>query len=430
MNIAVLGAVDASKSSTVGVLTKGVLDDGNGFARSLVMRHSHERVSGRTSDIGYERFSKGIYFVDLAGHESYLRTTLRGLTTYYPSCAMVLVNLNKGMTRITKEHFLVCRYLDIPVILVFTKVDLCPLEKDNTETQVSIRKQETIKEVHDFAKRSGIKFLYEINAENGLDVLGKFRSNPTVVCPYICISNKTGEMIEPLKSFIMSLPMESSVPISHLSAGPLRKYATQEGLTHVFISYKPFCIKGIGWILHGFNAVGNISKGDHLYIGPLPIGEKGKSGRTPSFGAEYVEVRIRSIHNEERDEVDTLPEGESGCIAIRPLDTKVVLTTNRLSGGKVGLSRPVSTPQIRAEIYVCSSRVSITRGIELYLHSSNVGVVSHIANVDNEKGILRYQETGSVIIRLETPQFVYPGARLILRDGNVRAVGIIREVIV
>lgn len=419
MNIAVLGAVDASKSSTVGVLTKGVLDDGNGFARSLVLRHTHERVSGRTSDIGYERFSKGIYLIDLAGHESYLRTTLRGLTTYYPSCAMVLVNLNKGMTRITKEHFLVCRYLDIPIILVFTKVDLCPLENDASESPILGRKQETIGEVCDFAKRAGIKFFYEINAENVSNVLTKFRANPTVICPYICISNKTGEMIEPLKSFIMALPMESSVP--HLSSGTIRKYATQENLSHVFISYKPFCIKGIGWILHGFNAVGNISKGDHLYIGPLPIGEK---------GAEYVEVRIRSIHNEDREEVDSLSEGESGCIAIRPLDPKTILTTKRLSGGKVGLSRPISTSQILAEVYVCSSRVSITRGIELYFHSSNIGVVSHIENVDTEKGILRHQETGSVTIRLETPQFVFPGARLILRDGNVRAVGVIREVIV
>ncbi len=412
MNVAVLGSVDASKSSLVGVLTKGVLDDGNGFARSLVMRHSHEVTSGRTSDIGYERLCPNIYLIDLAGHESYLRTTLRGLTTYYPSCAMVLVNLNNGMTRITREHFLVCRYLDVPVILVLTKVDLCSPE----------RKQETMKEVHDFAKRAGTKFLYEITAENGPDVLSKFNANPTVVCPYICISNKTGEMVETLKTFIISLAGPTIVRLRP-NLIPLRKYAEKEQLSHVFIVYKPYFHHGIGWILHGFNAVGTISKNDHLHIGPLSIGGSGKRR-----GAVFIEVRIRSIHNEEREEIESLQENQSGCIAIRPLDPKVVLTSNRLSGGKLGLSRAIVTPQIRVEIYVCSSRVTIIRGMTLYFHSSNVGVLGHVVSVENEKGILRHQETGTITLRLETPQFVYLGARLILRDGNVRAVGIVRAV--
>ena len=49
--IAVCGPVDAGKSSLVGVLTKGELDNGRGSARSRVLHHSHELDSGRTSSI-------------------------------------------------------------------------------------------------------------------------------------------------------------------------------------------------------------------------------------------------------------------------------------------------------------------------------------------------------------------------------------------
>ena len=52
--IAVVGNVDAGKSSMVGVLVKGDLDDGRGKARVNLFRHKHEVESGRTSSVGLE----------------------------------------------------------------------------------------------------------------------------------------------------------------------------------------------------------------------------------------------------------------------------------------------------------------------------------------------------------------------------------------
>ena len=100
--IAVVGNVDAGKSTMLGVLVKGGLDDGRGKARVNLFRHKHEIESGRTSSVGMEimgfdtmgkviasevpgrklsweeigkRAAKVISFTDLAGHERYLRTT-------------------------------------------------------------------------------------------------------------------------------------------------------------------------------------------------------------------------------------------------------------------------------------------------------------------------------------------------------------------
>ena len=104
----------------VGVLTTGELDDGQGSARTLVMRHVHELESGKTSCIsqqvlGYsadgtllnwERddfapraaelslsdSSRILTLLDLCGQERYLKTTLFGLAALVPDYAVVCIS--------------------------------------------------------------------------------------------------------------------------------------------------------------------------------------------------------------------------------------------------------------------------------------------------------------------------------------------------
>jgi len=52
--MAVLGNVDAGKSTLLGVLTHGEHDNGRGRARLNLFRHLHEIQSGRTSSISHE----------------------------------------------------------------------------------------------------------------------------------------------------------------------------------------------------------------------------------------------------------------------------------------------------------------------------------------------------------------------------------------
>lgn len=49
-----LGNVDSGKSTLLGVLTQGELDNGRGRARLNLFRHLHEIQSGRTSSISFE----------------------------------------------------------------------------------------------------------------------------------------------------------------------------------------------------------------------------------------------------------------------------------------------------------------------------------------------------------------------------------------
>ena len=52
VRVAIIGNVDSGKSTMVGVLTRSMLDDGRGLARSKVFKHNHEEATGRTSSIG------------------------------------------------------------------------------------------------------------------------------------------------------------------------------------------------------------------------------------------------------------------------------------------------------------------------------------------------------------------------------------------
>ena len=51
-----VGNVDAGKSTLLGVLTHGELDNGRGMARQKLFHHKHEMETGRTSSVRNDIF--------------------------------------------------------------------------------------------------------------------------------------------------------------------------------------------------------------------------------------------------------------------------------------------------------------------------------------------------------------------------------------
>ena len=81
----------------------------------------------KVSDKKYEqRTEKIISFIDLAGHEKYLKTTVYGVTGLFPDYGIVVIGANTGITKLTREHIGILFYLKIPFIICITKIDLAP----------------------------------------------------------------------------------------------------------------------------------------------------------------------------------------------------------------------------------------------------------------------------------------------------------------
>lgn len=230
---AMLGNVDAGKSTLVGCLTRGMLDDGRGKARSFVLKHQHELKRGQTSSVslallGYregeqvmpvsqsvEAARKGhqkdffevaskathrVTLVDLCGHEKYLKSSIYGLTAMNPDCAMVVIGAERGIQRMTREHIGLCCALRIPFFIVETKVDMVP-ENVLRETQMKIRR---------ILKRAARKGFYVRESADMEGAIKCMDTNQVAFAPVFEVSSVTGQNMDLLREFIKQLALHKS----------------------------------------------------------------------------------------------------------------------------------------------------------------------------------------------------------------------------
>ena len=96
--VAVVGNVDAGKSTLLGVLTHGELDNGRGYARQKLFRHKHEQESGRTSSVGSDILGfdgEGKVVNKTDGHGYYPAPNLPSLHTviFFLTCMPVMIQI-------------------------------------------------------------------------------------------------------------------------------------------------------------------------------------------------------------------------------------------------------------------------------------------------------------------------------------------------
>ena len=291
LKIAVAGNVDAGKSSLIGVLKTGKLDNGRGSARVHAMKYIHEKKSGRTSAINLTtlKFNDGkklISMVDLAGHEKYLKTTVFGLTGYFVDFGIVIVDANRGITKMTKEHMGILLYLKIPFIVLLTKIDMTS-DVQLTKTKNILKKLLTIRLFGSkpfFIEQNEIKAKEEL--PKVIDLLNKSKKS----IPILQISNKTGHNIDNLKSILSNL-----TPRFHWD-----KEKINGSIVHCD---SHFDVKGIGLVVSGTVKGKPIKVNGKYWIGPV--------------NDKFYPFKARSLHNNIREIVQQVNDGEIVCIAIR-----------------------------------------------------------------------------------------------------------------
>ena len=156
ITIGVLGEEGTGKSTLIGVLKNGKLDNGAGSARSNILIHKHEITSGKTSSFShqilgfdekgditnYDRLStanikeivhkstKIINFYDMAGSaKTFNRTTLSNLSNEYLDCLLFVISAKNDITEQTKNLLRFSYNIGVPIITIISKIDLIKEEE-------------------------------------------------------------------------------------------------------------------------------------------------------------------------------------------------------------------------------------------------------------------------------------------------------------
>lgn len=414
VTIPLLGNVDSGKSSLIGVLTTGVLDDGNGSAMRRVARFLHEVKSGRTSSISthllgfddngepvnYEllspldeaqifmRSAKILCFVDLAGHERYLRTTLKGVLGRKPDYAILTVAANAGIIGMAKEHLGVAIALKLPVVIVVTKIDLVDRSKVD----------ETISDICRLIKMPGVNRIPFIVKSRDDAVVAARTVTSERVTPIFKVSNTTGEGLDLLRFFLDIIP-------------PRLRW--DEYMRMPFLMYidDKFDVKGVGLVVSGLTVQGMVKTGDILQLGPF------------SDGSLRL-VRVKSIHVC-RMPVDEAYAGQDVCLAIANVDYDEVEKGMTLAGEGVNV-KPVW--MFESRITVLHHPTTIRRGYNATIHLHTIREA--VEFIDMEREPLRTGDTAYVKLRFKyRPRFVRIGDNFVFREGRTRGIGYITSIL-
>ncbi|MBN3324104.1 GTPB2 protein, partial [Atractosteus spatula] len=411
LRVAVLGNVDSGKSTLLGVLTQGELDNGRGRARLNLFRHLHEIQSGRTSSISFEILgfnskgevvnysesrtaeeicesaSKMITFIDLAGHHKYLKTTIFGLTSYCPDFAMLVVGANTGIAGTTREHLGLAMALKVPIFIVVSKVDLC--------TKGTIER--TVRQLERILKQPGCNKVPMVvsNADDAVTAAQQFAQSPSIT-PIFTLSSVSGESLDLLKVFFNILP-------------PLSNSKEQEELMQQLTEFQVdeiYTVPDVGTVVGGTLYSGICREGERLVVGPTDEGK-------------FLGLKVCSIQRN-RSACRVLRAGQAATLALGDFDRSL------LRKGMVMVS-PEMNPTIcwlfEAEIVLLFHAKTFRKGFQVTVH---VGNVRQTATVECLRGKDELRTGEKAVVRfkfIKHPEYLKVGAKLLFREGVTKGIG-------
>ncbi|XP_059096502.1 GTP-binding protein 2-like isoform X2 [Tigriopus californicus] len=415
LRVCVLGNADVGKSTLVGVLTQGHLDNGRGRARLNMFRHLHEIQSGRTSSISHELLgfdadgqaidyvqcntaeeicehsSKLITFIDLAGHQKYLRTTISGLTGYCPHYVMLVISASAGVVPMTQDLLSMAVALEVPFFVMVTKVDMTPKPK----------LQATLASLQSLLTSVGANKVPLVvkTADHCITAAGNALKENVV--PIFCVSAVTGTGLTLAKKFLHLLPP---------GAG-LKEQEKLEQDHPEFQIDEIFDVPHVGTVVGGLVTQGIITEGMTMNLGPFPDGH-------------FQSVSVSSIKR-----------NRAGCRLVRATQSAALAIDFPFSDLRRGMSlvdpRATETHAclyFQAKISVLFHPKAISPGFQTSVHIGNVRQTAVMEAIIAAKG-LQNNDQASVIFRfIRHPEYIKVGQRLLFRDGRSKGIGKITQI--
>ena len=395
-------------------MTKGVLDNGRGLARVNLFRFQHEYESGRTSSVGMEVMgfdSKGealkpppgkqkltqdevckasakvISFLDLAGHERYLKTTVFGMTGCNPDFVMLVIGANAGLIGMTREHLGLALALQVPIYVVITKVDMCPQNVlESTITQLKkILRANGVKKMPLFVKEKADVIMCAENFSN------------LRLCPIFETSCVTGQGLDHLKLFINLLRQNKS------------KYDKNSPCE--FIISDSYSVPGVGCVVSGNVDSGVVNTGDTLLLGP-------------DMNGQFSATVVKSIHRK-RVNVTSAQAGQGCCLALKKVKRSAIRKGMVLVSKNANPKAVIEFEVIQvnqAEVLVLFHSSTIKERYQAMVHCGGVRQTASIVSMD--KAVLRTGDRSVVRFKfLQHAEYLKVGTRVLFREGRTKGLG-------
>lgn len=196
-----------------------------------------------------------------------------------------MVAANNGLVGMSKEHLGIALALNVPVMVVVTKIDICPPNiLEETITQISkIMRSPGARKVPTFIK----------NREECINTATQFVSHR--ICPVFQVSNVTGENLDLVRTFLNILPHHGR----YNSDAPFEFHINDT-----------FSVPFTGTVVSGIVKSGVAHEGDNILIGPDSLGQ-------------FIPTAIRSIERK-RIRVPAASAGQSASFALKKVKRKDV----------------------------------------------------------------------------------------------------------
>jgi len=474
----VVGNVDAGKSTLIGCLTTGTLDDGRGLARKSVARHLHELRAGKTSDIStriirYEDGRKAT-LIDLCGHEKYFSTTAAGISGLWPDYGLIVCSPARGILDMTRQHFRMLMSLNIPLIIVVTRVDssiddscellnrdirrLCKTYRKTVEfvnNYTNYRSYArgkaldqlkhmmdnfTVDDLKDYEHYLKYDQLIKLQTSDVVQGLSMSNGKQIHISVVYC-SNVDGYYLDLIANVIRDVPTRDLWNTNCENNGIFKyfinkldiRFENSEHRGSTFYIDSAFQPKGIGLVLSGINRGRVISVGDTLLIG--------------SIKKEFLMVKIKSIHNDDRVSVRSLDHHHRGCVQIKPVDGKIDIRKNIIKRGMVMIS---DRTMLRNVCYRFEAAISvfgthsttirtgysplinagtIRQSAKLFMESDMMRTINHIES-NNQTTELRPSDVHRVTFKfIMHPEYIERNMIFVFRSGDVHGVGVVLNIL-
>lgn len=450
VTIGVVGNANAGKSTLIGTLVTGKEDDGRGKNRTHVSNHIHELTTGRTSSVGHvilgytdentiKYYEPGVEwsevtkesqkickFFDMAGHEKYMRTTIKGFTHNRPDYAIITVETCKGITDVTKQHITLCRVHKIPFMILLTKVDTATRQKySETQRALGTLLKTHFQMIPNFIcdDDDAIRMAEQLHLQSSKpQTLTKGKATSSNLVPVIDISCVTGEGLNLLKKMIYRLKCN-------------RKYNPSEQV-EFYLENIYEKVVGTKLVVSGILTSGTVEKGQTLNLGPDANGD-------------YLAIKIKSIHVDKQP-VDSVTAGHHCSFAIgnvpgNKIDLKKFVRKDMVILDD--LVKPMAYKTIQMTIKMLNiqkildaslKKISLGVGSSFIIQFNNIRRAVTIKSIerintksdyiDRVDGRVFPGDTAKVTVVLDTPAYVKKRDMCVLTESHMFGIGMVNDI--